>query len=127
MQARQRVSSGGKWEPIVGYSRAVRVGNTVYVSGCSGAEPGGVFSTQDPYQQAKNAIETIRKALAEVGMGLEHVVKTGVYLRTMDHWEEVARAHREAFGEIRPACLWVEGGKMVHPDMLMEIDAIAVE
>ena len=127
MRERRRSSSDGKWEPIVGYSRAVRVGDTVYVSGCSGAGPGGVIDTLDPYEQATRAIQTMRRALEELGMSLEQVVKTGVYLRNMDHWEAVARAHREAFSEIRPACLWVEGGKMVHPDMLLEIDAIAVE
>jgi enamine deaminase RidA (YjgF/YER057c/UK114 family) len=124
MRERRRASSGGKWEPIVGYSRAVRVGDTVWVSGCSGAGPGGTFDTTDPYEQAKNALETMRKALEDLGLSMAHVVKTGVYLANMDHWEAVARAHREAFGEIRPACLWVEGGKMVHPVRQKEIHAI---
>jgi enamine deaminase RidA (YjgF/YER057c/UK114 family) len=67
------------------------------------------------------------KALAGLGLGLGHVVKTGVYLADMGQWEGVARAHREAFGEVRPACTWVECGTMIHPDMLVEIDAVAVE
>ena len=104
MRPRQRVSSGGRWEPLVGYSRAVRVGDMAWVSGCTAAGPGGVV----------------------VGKG-GHVVKTGVYLADMSQWEAVARAHREAFGEVRPACTWVECGKMINPDMLVEIDAVALD
>jgi enamine deaminase RidA (YjgF/YER057c/UK114 family) len=123
MRPRQRVSSGGRWEPIVGYSRAVRVGDTVWVSGCTAAGPdGAVVGKGDAYAQAVQAIRTIGEALA-----LDHVVKTGVYLADMGQWEGVARAHREAFAAARPACTWVECGTMIHPDMLVEIDAVAVE
>ena len=125
---RQRVSSGGRWEPVVGYSRAVRVGDMAWVSGCTAAGPdGAVLGKGDAYAQTVQAIRTISKALGRLGLSLDHVVRTGVYLADMGQWEPVARAHREAFGEIRPACTWVECGTMIHPDMLVEIDAIAVE
>ena len=81
----------------------------------------------DAYAQTVQAIRTMSEALGQLGLGLGHVVKTGVYLADMAQWEAVARAHREAFGEVRPACTWVECGTMIHPDMLVEIDAIAVE
>jgi enamine deaminase RidA (YjgF/YER057c/UK114 family) len=128
MRPRHRVSSGGRWEPLVGYSRAVRVGDTAWVSGCTAAGPDGVVAGRgDPYLQTQQAIRTMAEALRQVGLGLEDVVRTGVYLADMSQWEAVARAHREAFGETRPACTWVECGTMIHPDMLVEIDAIAVE
>ena len=128
MRARQRVLSGGRWEPLVGYSRAVRVGDMAWVSGCTAAGPdGAVVGRGDPYAQTVQAIRTMSEALGKLGLGLGHVVRTGVYLADMSQWEAVARAHREAFGDVRPACTWVECGKMINPDMLIEIDAIAVE
>jgi enamine deaminase RidA (YjgF/YER057c/UK114 family) len=128
MRERQRVSSGGRWEPLVGYSRAVRVGQMAWVSGCTAAGPdGAVVGQGDAYAQTVQAIRTMGEALGRVGLTLGHVVKTGVYLADMSQWEGVARAHREAFGEVRPACTWVECGTMIHPDMLVEIDAVAVE
>lgn len=112
----------------MGYARAVRVADTVWVSGCTAAGPDGVIvGADDPYAQTVQAIRTMATALDQVGLGLGHVVKTGVYLADMGQWEAVARAHREAFGEIRPACTWIECGTMIHPAMLVEIDAIAVE
>ncbi|HWC03214.1 MAG TPA: RidA family protein [Methylomirabilota bacterium] len=127
MRPRQRVSSGGRWEPVVGYSRAVRVGDVAWVSGCTAAGPdGAVVGRGDAYAQTVQAIHTIAEALGRLGLSLDHVVKTGVYLADMGEWEAVARAHREAFGAVRPACTWVECGTMIHPDMLVEIDAIAV-
>jgi enamine deaminase RidA (YjgF/YER057c/UK114 family) len=99
-----------------------------WVSGCTAAGPGGaVVGRGDAYAQTVQAIRTMSEALGQVGLGLGHVVKTGVYLADMAQWEAVARAHREAFGDVRPACTWVECGTMIHPDMLVEIDAIAVE
>ena len=128
MRPRQRVSSGGRWEPLVGYSRAVRVGEMAWVSGCTAAGPDGVvIGRDDAYAQTAQAIRTIEEALERVGLSLQPVVKTSVYLADMGQWEAVARAHREAFGEIRPACTWVECGTMIHPDMLVEIDAVAVD
>jgi enamine deaminase RidA (YjgF/YER057c/UK114 family) len=128
MRPRQRVSSGGRWEPIVGYSRAVRVGDTAWVSGCTAAGPDGtVTGPGDAYAQTVQAIRTMSDALGKLGLTLAHVVRTGVHLADMSDWEAVARAHREAFGETRPACTWIECGTMIHPDMLVEIDAVAVE
>jgi len=128
MRPRQRASSGGRWEPLVGYSRAVRVGDMAWVSGCTAAGPDGqVVGRGDPYAQTVQAIRTISEALGKLGLSLGHVVRTGVYLADMSQWEAVARAHREAFGDVRPACTWVECGKMINPDMLVEIDAVAVE
>jgi enamine deaminase RidA (YjgF/YER057c/UK114 family) len=128
MRPRRRVSSGGRWEPVVGYARAVRVGDMAWVSGCTAAGPdGAVIGKGDAYAQALQAIRTISDALEQLGLSLGHVVKTGVYLADMGQWEAVARAHREAFGEVRPACTWVECGTMIHPDMLVEIDAVAVD
>ena len=128
MRPRRRVSSGGRWEPVVGYARAVRVGDMAWVSGCTAAGPdGAVVGKGDAYAQAVQAIRTISDALERLGLSLGHVVKTAVYLADMGQWEAVARAHREAFGEVRPACTWVECGTMIHPDMLVEIDAVAVD
>jgi enamine deaminase RidA (YjgF/YER057c/UK114 family) len=128
MRPRQRASSGGRWEPLVGYSRAVRVGDTAWVSGCTAAGPDGqVVGRGDPYAQTVQAIRTISEALGKLGLSLAHVVRTGVYLADMSQWEAVARAHREAFGDVRPACTWVECGKMINSDMLVEIDAVAVD
>ena len=99
-----------------------------WVSGCTAAGPdGAVIGKGDAYAQAVQAIRTISDALEQLGLSLGHVVRTGVYLADMGQWEAVARAHREAFGDIRPACTWVECGTMIHPDMLVEIDAIAVD
>ena len=112
----------------MGYSRAVRVGDTVWVSGCTAAAQDGVIvGPGDAHLQTIQAIRIMADALRRLGLGLEHVVKTGVYLADMSQWEAVARAHCESFGEIRPACTWTECGTMIHPDMLVEIDAIAVE
>ena len=117
MRPRQRVSSGGRWEPVVGYSRAVRVGDMAWVSGCTAAGPDGqVVGKGDPYAQTIQAIRTMSEALGHLGLSLGHVVRTGVYLADMTQWEDVARAHREAFGEVRPACTWVECGKMINPN-----------
>jgi enamine deaminase RidA (YjgF/YER057c/UK114 family) len=86
-----------------------------------------VVGKGDAYAQTVQAIHTMSEALRQVGLSLGHVVKTGVYLADMSQWEAVARAHREAFGEVRPACTWVECGKMINQDMLVEIDAVAVD
>jgi len=99
-----------------------------WVSGCTAAGPGGVvLGKGDAYAQTVQAIKTMSDALGQIGLSLSHVVRTGVYLADRGQWEAGARAHREAFGEVRPACTWVECGKMINPDMLVEIDAVAVE
>jgi enamine deaminase RidA (YjgF/YER057c/UK114 family) len=119
MAERQNISTGSKWEPILGYSRAVRVGNMVYVSGTTAAGA-------DCYVQAKESLKTIEKALSEAGASLKDVVKTRVYVTNIDEWEEVGRAHGEVFGEIRPALVLVEVSRLIDPAMFVEIEAEAV-
>ena len=122
---RQRVSSGAKWEPIHGYSRAVRVGNAVYVSGTVGLRPDGSVAP-DAYGQTQQALEIIRKALEEVGARVEDVVRTRVFVTDVGQFGEVARAHRELFSDTRPASTMVEVRRLLDDAFLVEIEADAV-
>jgi enamine deaminase RidA (YjgF/YER057c/UK114 family) len=123
---RKRVSSGAPWEPIVGYSRAMRAGPWICVSGSTAANPDGTVShVGDAYGQAKRTIEVIAAAITDAGGKLSDVVRTRMYLTDIALWEEVARAHGEVFGEIRPATSMVEVSRLIHPDMLVEIEADA--
>ena len=127
MTERQRISSGSPYEPLVGFSRAVRVGDTVYVSGTvAWDDDGKLVGAGDMYAQAKQAIRNIEKALIEAGASMADVVRTRIYVTDISRLEEAARAHGEAFGEIRPASSMVEVSALAEPEMLFEIEAIAV-
>lgn len=127
MMQRHLVSSGAVWEPVVGYSRAVRVGSWVSVSGTTAAaEGGGAVGGDDVGAQAREALRRIAAALEEAGARLEHVVRTRMFVTDIARWEEVARAHRDVFGGIRPATSMVEVSRLVEPSLLVEIEADAV-
>ena len=125
MNGRQLISSGAPWEPIFGYSRAVRVGNQVFVAGTIGRNSDGSVPS-GAYQQAKRALEIIGEALAEAGAGFDHVVRTRIFVTDIAFFDDVARAHGEVFGTIRPASALVEVRRLVEPDYLVEIEADAV-
>lgn len=122
----ERHGSGAPWEPVAGYSRVVRAGGLVLVAGCTAVlADGAIAAPGDAYGQALQAIANIRAALAMVGAGLDDVVRTRIFVTDISRWEEVARAHGEAFGEVRPVSTMVEVSALIDPRMLVEIEADA--
>src|ERR1700676_701046 len=124
---RQLYSSGTVWEPVVGYSRAGRVDGRIWVSGTtSTGSDGAIVCKGDPYAQAKQAIANIERALAAAGSVLADVVRTRIFVTDISHWQDIGRAHGEAFADIRPATTMVEVTRLIDPDLLVEIEADAV-
>jgi enamine deaminase RidA (YjgF/YER057c/UK114 family) len=124
--ARQNISTGGPWEGKIGYSRAVRVGAALYVSGSTAMTASGLVGKGDPYAQTIQTFKTIEAALKQAGASLNDVVRTRIYMANIDQWQEVGRAHGEIFGSIRPATTMVEVKRLIDPDMLVEIEADAI-
>ncbi|MBK7329850.1 MAG: RidA family protein [Dehalococcoidia bacterium] len=124
---RRLISSGGPWEDVVGYSRAVRVGDSVFVAGTTAAEPdGAIFGGDDGYLQAKRCFEIIERALHQAGAGMRHVVRTRMFVTDIRRWEEFSKAHGEVFRDIKPAATMVQVSALMAPGMLIEIEVDAV-
>lgn len=127
MVTKKIVRTGTKWEPLVGYCRAVRVGPHIAVSGSAPVDADGqLVGPNDPYLQARRCIEIIAAALEEAGAGLQHVVRTRMFVTDISRWEEIAKAHREAFADITPATSMVEVSRLIGDGMLVEIEADAI-
>jgi len=124
---RERLSSGTKWESKVGYSRAIRVGSRVFVSGTTATDDeGDVVGTGDAYLQTKRALGNVERSLRETDASVEDVVRTRLFVTDIDDWEAIGDAHREVFGGVRPATSMVEVNRLIDSDLLVEIEALAI-
>ncbi len=124
---RQRVSAKTIWEDTVGYSRAVRVGQAIFIGGTAATDAQGVtHGRDDPYAQTVYALNKIEEALRELGASLDDVVRTRIFVKNIEDWQDIARAHAESFGRVRPCTTMVEVSRLITPDLLVEIEADAV-
>ncbi|WP_108809194.1 RidA family protein [Aquimarina spinulae] len=127
MKNRKNISSGSPWEDIVGYSRAVKAGNIIEVSGTTATgKDGDIIGIDDPYLQTKTIIETAKNVLEDMGYSLDNVIRTRIYTTDISQWEAIGKAHGEYFGTIKPTTAMVEIAKLINPDMLVEIEFTAI-
>lgn len=127
MKNRINISSGAKWEDIVGYSRAVRIGNIIEVAGTTAVDENGqTIGVNDPYEQTRYALRKIEKALQAAGASMQDVVRTRMFVTDISKWEEIGRAHGEFFRKVKPAASMIEVKGLISPDLLVEIEVTAI-